>query len=160
MMKRLMPLFEQFAAKETTDAVRAHMEALANTVSEGDRLRDDESMREGIRPLENTEDQEKSLLDKIDRDKARRATRPTLSPTGAALQPETATCARARYVEKIEETRASATRRAPFMDANWCFARIEKKDADRMLEMVRIGRLTLHSKDMGADAGGQARLQD
>ena len=69
MMKRLLPLFEQFAPKETTDALRGQMDALANGLPDNLRQRDDDSMRLGIRPPQSSEDREKTLLDRIDRAK-------------------------------------------------------------------------------------------
>src|SRR2546423_1340909 len=69
MLKRLLPLFEQYAPKEATDAVRAEMEALASGLPENLRQRDDDSMRQGIRPPQSTEDREKAVLDRIDRAK-------------------------------------------------------------------------------------------
>ena len=144
MMKRLMPLFEQFAGKETTDAVRTHMEALANNVSEGDRMRDDESMREGIRPLENTEDQEKSLLEKIDRTKPG-DDRDQLYLQLARLYSQNGDMRAREIVEKVEDTDVRNQARA-FTDGTLVLRGIEKKDADRVLEMVRIGSLTLIQK--------------
>lgn len=144
MMKRLMPLFEQFAGKETADAVRAHMEALANAVSEGDRLRDDESMREGIRPLENTEDQEKSLLDKIDRTKPGEQ-RDQLYIQLARVYSQNGDMRAREIVEKIEDTDVRNQARL-FTDATLVIHGIEKKDIDRVLEIVRIGSLTLIQK--------------
>lgn len=144
MMKRLMPLFEQFAGKETAEAVRAHMEALANNVSEGDRLRDDESMREGIRPLENTEDQEKSLLDKIDRAKPG-ADRDQLYIQLARVYSQNGDMRAREVVEKIDDTDVRSQARL-FTDAALVSRGIEKKDADRILEIVRIGSLTLIQK--------------
>ena len=49
MIKRLLPLFEQFASKEMTEAMRAQMDALGTAVPEELRQRDDDSVREGIR---------------------------------------------------------------------------------------------------------------
>lgn len=144
MMKRLMPLFEQFAPKEMADAVRAHMEALANSVSEGDRLRDDESVREGIRPLEKSEDQEKSLLDKIDRAKPGEQ-RDQLYLQLARLYSQNGDMRAREIVEKIEDTDVRNQARV-FTDATLALRGIEKKDADRVLEIVRIGSLTLIQK--------------
>src|SRR5439155_11965382 len=49
MMKRLLPLFDQFAAKEICDALRAQMDALSTGMPNELRQRDDEYLREGIR---------------------------------------------------------------------------------------------------------------
>lgn len=67
MLKRMLPLFEQYAPKEMTEAIRAQMDALATAVSDELRQRDDDSVREGIRPRETSENREKALLDRIDR---------------------------------------------------------------------------------------------
>src|SRR5262249_36152265 len=65
-LKRLLPLFEQYSNAETAEAVRAQMQALATGVPDDLRQRDDDAVREGIRPPEKSEDREKSLLDRID----------------------------------------------------------------------------------------------
>jgi hypothetical protein len=147
MMKRLMPLFERFAAKEMTDTMRAHMEALANTVSEADRLRDDESMREGIRPLEKSEDQEKSLLDRIDRTKPGDE-RDQLYLQLARIYSQNGDLRAREIIEKVEDSELRNQARA-FIDAQLVFRAIEKKDADRIIEILRIGDLTHIQKTWG-----------
>ncbi|MGH3851451.1 MAG: hypothetical protein ACRDRT_17455, partial [Pseudonocardiaceae bacterium] len=69
MIKRLMPLFEQYASREMTEALAGQMQALAQGVPEEARQRDDDSLREGIRPLQSSEDREKFIRDRIDRAK-------------------------------------------------------------------------------------------
>src|SRR5438876_4078693 len=49
-MKRLLPLFDQYASKEATEAVRAQMEAISAGLPDELRQRDDNSLRQGIRP--------------------------------------------------------------------------------------------------------------
>jgi hypothetical protein len=140
MMKRLMPLLEQFATKEVADSLRAQMEALANSLSEGDRQRNEESVREGIRPLEKTEDQEKTLLEQIDRAKPGEE-RDRLYLQLARLYGENGDLRAREIIEKVEDSEVRNQARA-FTDAGLTFRAAEKKDTNRLLEMVRIGDLT------------------
>jgi hypothetical protein len=116
------------------------MNALANAVSEGDRLRDDESMREGIRPLESDENMERTLLEKIDRAKPGEQ-RDQLYLQLARLYSQSGDLRSREIVEKIEDTEVRNQARA-FNDASLVLSAIGKKDTDRVLEMVRIGSLT------------------
>ena len=153
MIKRLMPLFDQFAPKETADAVRAQMQALANAVPEEARDRDDDTLREGIRPPEKGEDREKSLLDRIERAKTAED-RDQLYIQLARLYSETGDLRARDVVQKISDTeiRKSA---AAFIDAGMLFRAVDKKDADRVLEMVRIGELTHLQKAWGLTQAGK-----
>ena len=140
MLKRLMPLFEQFAPRETAEALRGHMEALGNSVSQEARERDDDTLREGIRPNEKGEDLEKKLLDRIDRAKTAED-RDQLYLQLARLYSDTGDLRARDAVEKISDTELRKTARA-FIDALMMLRAVEKKDTDRVLEMVRIGELT------------------
>ena len=66
MLKRLQPLFDQFAPRELAEAIHAQADALAQAVPEDARQRDDNSLREGIRPPQTLDDREKILQDRID----------------------------------------------------------------------------------------------
>src|SRR5260370_20721551 len=66
MIKRLLPLFDQYAPKEAADALRTQLDALSSLVSGDTRQRDDDPMRQGIRPEQKSEDREQALQDKID----------------------------------------------------------------------------------------------
>ena len=101
-------------------------------------------MREGIRPLENTEDQEKSLLDKIDRIKPG-ADRDQLYIQLARVYSQNGDMRAREIIEKIDDTDVRNQARL-FTDAALVSRGIEKKDADRILEIVRIGSLTLIQK--------------
>jgi hypothetical protein len=144
MMKRLMPLFEQFAARETAEAVRAHLEALANTVSEEVRQRDDNSMREGIRPPQKTEDREKSLLERIDRTKPG-DDRDQLFLQLARLYTEQGDMRAREVIDRIDDSdlRKQAL---PFIDAMLMFRAVNRKDADAIAEIVRLGTLNHFQK--------------
>ena len=140
MLKRLMPLFDQFAPKETAEALHAQMEALSNGVSEETRARDDGSVREGIRPQETSENREKALLDRIDHAKTSEE-RDRLYVQLARLISESGDVARTRdYIDKIEDSEIRKLVRA-YTDTTMILHAVEKKDADRILELVRTGEL-------------------
>lgn len=140
MIKRLMPLFEQFAPRQTTDALRAQMEALANAVSEEARQRDDDSLREGIRPPTSSADLEKTLLDRAERAKTSEERDQIYLQIARILSQDGGMRAR-DFVEKVEDSEVRKQARA-YIDAAIMLHGVNKKDADRILEMVRIGELT------------------
>jgi len=140
MIKRLLPLFEQFAPKEMTEAMRAQMDALGTAVPEDLRQRDDDSLREGIRPSQTSEDREKSLLDRIDHAKTSEE-RDGLYLQLAMIFAQKGDLRARDYVDKIEDTELRHNMRA-FVDATMTIQAIDKKDVDRVLELVRTGELT------------------
>jgi len=144
MLKRLLPLFEQYAPKETTDAVRAEMEALASGLPENLRQRDDDSMRLGIRPPQSSEDREKALLGRIDRAKTS-AERDQLYIQLARLYTESGDPRARDYVAKIEDTDLRNQVRA-YIDGTLMLRAVDKKDTERILELVRNGELTRAQK--------------
>jgi hypothetical protein len=139
-LKRLMPLFEQYAPRETVEALRGQMQALSASVSQEARDRDDDSLREGIRPPEKSEDREKSLLDRIERAKTA-AERDQLYLQLATLYSQTGDLRARDIVDKIDDSDVRG-QASPFIDMQLVFRAVEKKDTDRILEMVRIGHLT------------------
>ncbi|HKO35693.1 MAG TPA: hypothetical protein VJV21_04390, partial [Pyrinomonadaceae bacterium] len=139
MLKRLMPLFERYAARETTEAVRAQMQALGSSVPEEARQRDDDTLREGIRPNETGEDREKSLLAQLERAKTAEQ-RDQLYLQLAQLYTSSGDLRAREYVEKVSDLEIRNQAR-PFMDAMLMLRAIEKKEPDRIQEMVRIGDL-------------------
>jgi hypothetical protein len=140
MMKRLLPLFEQFAPKELTDAVRTQMEALANAVPEDARDRDDSTIREGIREPQKSEDREKALLDRIDHAKTSEE-RDGLYLQLARLYTEKDDLQARDWVDKIEDSDLRKAARA-YIDGSLLLRAVDKKDSDRILEVVRTGELT------------------
>lgn len=140
MIKRLLPLFEQFAPKEMTEALRGQAEALGSTLPESARERDDDTVREGIRPPQSSEDREKNLLDQIDRAKTS-AERDGLYIQLARLRGENGDLRARDYVDKIEDTELRKSVRA-FIDATMTLRAVGKKDVDTILELVRTGELT------------------
>ena len=140
MIKRLLPLFEQFAPKDMTEAMRAQMDALGTAVPEDVRQRDDDSLREGIRPSETSEDREKSLLDRIDHAKTSEE-RDGLYLQLAMILAQNGDMRARDYVDKIDDSELRHNTRT-FVDATMTIRAIDKKDIDRVLELVRTGELT------------------
>lgn len=139
-LKRLMPLFEQYAPRETVEALRGQMQALSSVVSEEARDRDDDSLREGIRPREKSEDREKTLLDRIEHAKTA-AERDQLYLQLARLYSQAGDMRARDMVEKIDDSDTRNQARA-FIDMEIVLWAVDKKDVDRILDFVRIGELT------------------
>lgn len=140
MLKRLMPLFEQYASKDLIEPLRGQMDALAQAVPDEARTRDDDSLREGIRPPQSSDDREKNLRDRIDRAKTAEQ-RDGLYIQLARLYVENGDIKAREFIDKVEDTDLRKQARA-FIDAtlvNWA---VDKKDSERILELVRTGELT------------------
>ena len=140
MIKRLLPLFEQFAPREMAEAMRTQMQALANAIPEGARDRDDDTVREGIRPPEKSADREKALLDRIDRAKTS-GERDALYLQLARMLADNGEMRARDFVDKIEDSDLRQRTRA-YVDATMTLRAIDKKDTDQVLELVRTGELT------------------
>src|ERR1051326_1407382 len=139
-MKRLMPLFDEFAPKELADLLHAQMDALTTNVPEDARSRDDDTLRQGIRPPEKSEDREKTLLDRLDRAKTSEE-RDQLYMQLARLMAENDDPRAHDYVNKIDDTDMRNQVRA-YIDGSLLMRAVDAKSSDRVLELVRTGELT------------------
>ncbi|MDX6384771.1 MAG: hypothetical protein QOK48_2344, partial [Blastocatellia bacterium] len=128
------------APKEMTEAMRSQMEALGSGISEEARQRDDDSLREGIRPPQSGEDREKALQDRLDRAKTAEE-RDGINLQLAILFAQTADAKARDYVSKIDDSELRKSARA-FVDATMILRAINKPDVERALELVRTGELT------------------
>lgn len=140
MIRRLLPLFEQYAPKDVTEALRAQMDALGAAVPEDLRQRDDDTMREGIRPRLTNEDREKTLLDRIEHAKTSEE-RDRLYLQLARSVADNGEMIRAHdYVDKIEDSELRQKTRA-YVDVTMTLGAVNKKDIEQILELVRTGEL-------------------
>jgi hypothetical protein len=139
MIKRLLPLFEQYAPREMFEALNGQMQALAQSVPEEARQRDDDSIREGIRPPQSSDDREKNLRDRLDRAKTAEE-RDGIYLSLARLYAENGDLRARESVEKIEDTELRKQARS-FFDASLIIRAIDKKDPDRVLELVRTSEI-------------------
>lgn len=140
MLKRLQPLFDQFAPGELAQAIHAQADALAQAVPEDARQRDDDGLREGIRPPQALDDREKILRDRIDRAKTSEQ-RDALYLQLARLYVEKGDIGAREFVGKIEDSdlRKQAT---IFIDASLVIRAIDKKDAEMILTLAKDGELS------------------
>ena len=140
MIKRLLPLFDQYAPREMGDALRAQMEALTGAVPAEDRQRDDGSLREGIRPPQASEDVEKALQDRIDRAKTS-AEQDRLYVQLARVVAERGDLRARDIVDKIQDSDLRQKAHV-YLDTSMVMRAVDKKDADRVLELIKIGELS------------------
>lgn len=140
MLKRLAPLFDQFAPRELADAIHAQADALAQAVPEDARQRDDDGLREGIRPPQTLDDREKILQDRIDRAKTSEE-RNALYIQMARLYVEKGDIRARDFVAKIDDSdlRKQATN---FIDGSLVMRAIDKKDVDQIFQLAKDGELS------------------
>jgi hypothetical protein len=140
-LKRLMPIFEQYAPKEITDAMRGQLVGLNSLVSDGVRQSESEWLQKGISPeKELLEDQEHSLLEQIERAKTSDE-RDELYFKLALLALSKDNPKARDHVSKIE---ASSFRKLAQAWVDWGLAirAIEKKKIEMALGLARNGELT------------------
>jgi hypothetical protein len=140
MIKRLLPLFEQFAPRDMTEALRAQMEALGTAVPEDLRQRDDNTLREGIRPSLTSDDREKALLDRLDHAKTSED-RDGLYVQLARIRADNGDMRARDYVDKIDDSELRQNTRA-YTDITMTMRAVDKKKTEQVLELVRTGELT------------------
>lgn len=139
-VKRLLPLFEQNAPKEITEAMRVQFEVLDSLVNDGVRQSENEWVQRGISSEKPLADREQPLLEQIERAK--------LTDERDELYFKLALLALSKddlkarfYVSKIDE---SGFRKRAQAWVDWCLAvrAIEKKKIEMALDVARSGELT------------------
>ncbi len=139
-LKRLMPLFEQYAAKEIVDQLRSEMAVLAQGTDRDVRDEDDNSLQQGTTPDRKAEDVEKLLLDRIDRAKTSDE-RDALYLQLAARTSQRGDMRARDFTEKIEESELRKKAR-PYVDMTLALSAVEKKDTEKALTLASKGELT------------------
>ena len=139
-IKRLMPLFEQYAAKETTEQLRGELASLGQGTEQDVRDDNDDFLRQGISPDQKAEDREKSLLDRIERAKTS-ADRDALYLQLATLTAGKGDTRARDFAEKIEDSELRKKAR-PFIDMTLAMHLVEKKDTEKALNIARNGELS------------------
>jgi len=140
MLKRLGPLFDRYAPREVAEAVRAQADALGQGLPDEVRSRDDDTLREGIRPPESPEDREKALQDRIDRAKTA-AERDSLYIQMARLYVEKSDIRARDFTDKIEDMDLRNKVR-PYIDGSLAIRAIDTKNIDLVFEVLKKGDLT------------------
>jgi hypothetical protein len=143
-LRRLMPLFEQFAPAETTNVLKAQLDNLAALASNSARTSDSELMHRGIDPEKATDrkqvDREQSLLDRAERARTS-AERDQIYLELAMLLVDKDGRRVHDYVDKIDDMELRNAVRG-YADASIAWKLISKKDSERALELARKGELT------------------
>lgn len=138
-VKRLLPLFEQYAPKEMVESMRGQFEALNSLVSDSVRRGETESVQKGI-VEEPFADRESFLLDEIEHAKTSDE-RDQLYFKLASLALTKDDLKARDYVSKIEESGFRKQAQA-WVDWGLAVSAIKKKHAELALELNRTGELT------------------
>lgn len=140
MLKRLLPLFEQYTGPELTEMLRTHQASLEASVNDELRRKDDDWLRRGIRPEQDQETAENNLQDQIDRAKTAE------ERDGLYLEMATRALAkddvRARdIVDKISDSDLRKQAKA-YIDAELLMKFVQKKKITEALAILHNGELT------------------
>jgi hypothetical protein len=140
-IRRLMPLFEQYAPKETAEQLRAEMSVLGQGVDGDVRdLDEDNPIQPMNTPERKAEDVEKSLLDRVDRAKTSEE-RDAIYLQLAARTAQKGDMRARDFTEKIEDSELRAKAK-PYVDMNLAMSAAEKKDTEKALLLASKGELS------------------
>ena len=140
-IRRLMPLFEQYAPKEIAEQLRAEMSALGQGVDGDVRdLDEDNPIQPMNTPERKAEDAEKSLLDRIDRAKTSEE-RDAIYMQLAARTAQKGDMRARDFTEKIDDSELR-TKARPYVDMNLAMSAAEKKDTEKALLLASKGDLS------------------
>jgi hypothetical protein len=139
-IKRLMPLFEQYAPQDIVAAMRVKFEALSSLVSDRVRQEENEWTRKGIDPEKSLADQEQTLMDQVEHAAtSNECDELYFKLASLALNKDDM---KARdYVSKIDNS-LFRKRAQAWADASLAISAIKKKKIERALELARSGDLT------------------
>ncbi len=139
-IRRLLPLFDQFAPKGIADQLRSEMAALSQGTNREVQEDAQDSIGRGITPERSAEDIEKSLLDRIEREKTSEA-RDGLYLQLANLVANKGDMRARDFVDKIEDMEMRKQAK-PYVDMTLAIAAVEKKDHEKALILAEKGELT------------------
>ncbi len=139
-VRRMMPLFEQYAPQEIATAIRRQFETLSSLISDDAPQRENDWTQKGLTPEKVLADQEQPLLDQIEHAKTS-GERDELYLKLALLALSKDDMRARDYVSKIEESWFRKQAQA-WVDPCLAISAIAKKKTEVALEMARIGELT------------------
>jgi hypothetical protein len=134
-----IPWFQEFASPELTAGLRAQLEVLSSMVPSNQRRKEEESVREPAAPANPKPDPEQSLIDRVDRAKTS-AEQDQLYYQLALLRADAGDFKARDYADKIADGELRQAVRG-YVDVSMAWKAIEKRDAERALEIVRTGEL-------------------
>jgi hypothetical protein len=139
-IRRLMPIFQQYAPSETTEAMTAQLNALSAMVSDRARQTDVDRLARGTDPEDLGSNREQALLDRIDHAKTS-TERDGLYYQLASMMASKDDLRARDYIDKIDDSDLRHSARA-YIDASMAIEAIHKKNGERALEIARTGELT------------------
>lgn len=139
-LKRLLPLFEQYAPPEITQGVRALFESLGSQLSDGVRQGEEEWVQKGINPEKSFVGQEHSLLDDVEHTRTSDE-RDQLYFRLALLALDNDEAKARDYADKIDRILFRERTRA-WVDWHLVARAVEKKKVEKALEIAGRGELT------------------
>jgi hypothetical protein len=139
-LKRLMPLFDQYAPPEVAQAMRGQLQSLGSQVSDGVREGEDEWARNGVTPERPLADRERSLLDEVER-AGTSGERDQLYFKLALLSLGNDDVKARDYVSRIDD-RSFRERARAWVDWNVALKAVGEKRVETALELAGGGALT------------------
>jgi hypothetical protein len=138
-LKRLMPLFEQYAPKELTEAMRGQFTALSSQISDGVLEAENERAQKEIGPEKSSVDREQPLLDQVEH--ANSSERDELYFRLALLALSKDETKARDYAGKIEDSEFRKQAQT-WVDWGLVTSTIKNKKTETALELARTGELT------------------
>ena len=139
-IRRLMPLIEQHAPRETVDQFKAELAVLAQGTSRDVQSEDNDALQRGLTPERSAGDVEQSLLDRIER--AKTAEERDALYLQLAIRTADKGDMRARdFTDKIDDMDLRKQAK-PYVDMTLAINVLEKKDTEKALIMAAVGDLT------------------
>lgn len=139
-IRRLLPLFEEYAAKGIVDQLRGELASLSQGTDTNQREAAEDSIQRGLVPERDAEDVEKSMMDRIERAKT--------SEERDVLYMQLATMTAGRgdmrardFADKIEDSEMRKQVK-PYVDVNLATSAVDKKDWEKALLLADKGELT------------------
>jgi hypothetical protein len=140
-IRRLMPVFQQYASKEIAEQLRAEMSVLAQGVAGDVRELDEDNPIQPVNTAERKpEDAEKALLDRIERAKTSEE-RDALYLQLASRTAQQGDMRARDFTDKVEDTELRNQLR-PYVDMNLAMKIAEKKDIEKALMLASKGELS------------------
>ena len=140
-IRRLLPIFEQYGPKELADQLRGEMSSLGQGTNRASQSEDyDDGVRRGITPDRSPEDREKALQDRLDRAKTS-AERDGIYLQLANMAVSKGDLKARDFVEKIEDMEMRNKVRS-YIDVTLAMYLVEKEESEKALSVARKGELT------------------
>jgi hypothetical protein len=140
-IRRLMPLFEQYSSKETSEQLRSELASLGQGTDRDVREDEgDDSVMRGTAPDRKAEDIEQSLLDRIERAKTS-ADRDALYLQLATRTAQKGEMRARDFTEKIDDSELRKQAK-PYVDMTLAMNVVKKKDVENALNLAGNGELS------------------